>query len=314
MRRVLFACVACIAGLAFAAPSGTAQEEGASPAWTPSRPSAPPPGRSQPSAPATEPWQYQAPARGGAPPPSRGVAEPPDEPPAPRPPAYQSPGGSQSPSQPPPSTPSTPAVRYPGGSQPPSRLSPSTPVGPPGQRPPVVVTPPPPPAPPPAPYYTPPSWPIKRRPNTVRVRPFDDRHHRDRRHGRPLLYMPLVFFGGVLVDDYYDRYDRDRWRDYLRWEDSAWLEGEEGWVEFTLDSGAAGERLWIEIRDGRAQIDWAEIVFDDGLSQVVDFNERSFGPGIYRFLEFRYTRGVAYVRMVARATTNRVQIILRLER
>jgi len=72
--------------------------------------------------------------------------------------------------------------------------------------------------------------------------------------------------------------------------------------------------LWLEVRDGRARVDWAEIVFSNGESQVVDFNDRSLSPGLYRLLDYRGERRVDHVRVVAMATTSEVEMILRMER
>jgi hypothetical protein len=166
-------------------------------------------------------------------------------------------------------------------------------------------------------------------------------HHRDRVSVR--LYLPPLFFGGVVIGgspDYNYRYWDNRYygpsydyryrdypyyrgyydyrrpyqRDRLTWADSETLYRDEGWAEFTLDCTASGERLWLEVRGGRAQIDWAEVVFEDGEVQVVDFAERSLGPGVYELLGFRGYRRVDHVRMVAEATTRDVQLILRMER
>jgi hypothetical protein len=151
------------------------------------------------------------------------------------------------------------------------------------------------------------------------VRPrYDDRHRHEGRHrhedphdhGLPLIFLPPVIFGGVYLD-----YRDDRsWRDRLLWEDAITVYDDEGWIEFTLDCGARGERLWIEIRGGRGRVDWAEIVFDDGGAQVIDFSDRSLGPGLYHLLEFHGYRRVNYARMVARASTREMRLILRLER
>lgn len=196
---------------------------------------------------------------------------------------------------------------------------------PPGQRPPSSVRPPsntPPsfyrrPLPPPGDLKRPPrvsskppsSWPIKRPPRPVIVYRW---HDRDRIAAR--LFLPLVIFPWFTFEERrgyygYGRYDRER----LTWSDSVYLYGEEGWVEFVLDCNAWGQRLWIEVRDGRADLDWAEVVFGNGESQVIDFSDRSLGPGLYPLLDFRNSRRVDHVRMVAQAATYEVGIILRME-
>jgi hypothetical protein len=137
------------------------------------------------------------------------------------------------------------------------------------------------------------------------------RHDYDRVEVR--LFLPPMLFGGIMVDDRrgygYGGYQRER----LTWSDSVYFYADEGWVEFVLDCNAWGERLWIEVRDGRARFEWAEVVFNNGESQVIDFSGRSLGPGLYPLLDFRGGRRVDHVRMVAQAATRAVEIILRME-
>lgn len=176
-------------------------------------------------------------------------------------------------------------------------------------------------------------WPLQRRPREVVVH---KRKNEKRIRVEPHLFIPPIIFPGVPLllpppgvardrdyrrDDRYDR-RRDR-RDYygshynrdrLVWEDSETLYHDEDWVEFTLDCNARGEKLWFEIRDGRARLDWAEIVFSNGEAQVVDFTERSLGPGVYPLLDFRDGRRVDHVRFVAKSVGRQVTLILRMEK
>ncbi len=134
---------------------------------------------------------------------------------------------------------------------------------------------------------------------------------------QPRVYLPPVVFGGVVVVERYDyRYGRDFGysRESLVWQDSATLYREEDWVDFTLDCNARGSKLWFEIVEGRFQVDWAEVVFQNGEVQVVEFPERSQGRGIYQLLDFRDGRRVEYVRIVAKATTREANLSLWLQR
>jgi hypothetical protein len=188
-----------------------------------------------------------------------------------------------------------------------------------------------PPQPPPrAPYTVHQGWPLHRPPRPVVV-------HRPSHYERVRIrvYLPPVVFGGVVVDDHRsygdDRYYRDDrlyrdhrssyyyyprpyQRDRLTWLDGETLYREDGWTEFTLDCNARGEKLWFEVRDGRVRLDWAEVVFENGEVQVVDFSERSIGPGVYSLLQFRGDLRVDHVRMVAEAASREVRLILRMER
>jgi hypothetical protein len=186
----------------------------------------------------------------------------------------------------------------PGGGR---RIAPRVVVRPPVPKPrvPVVIT---------------PGWPLKRPPRSVVVRPPPVVV---RPRIRPRLYLPPVVFGGVVV---LERYGYPYGRDYgysresLVWQDSVTLYREDDWVEFTLDCNARGSKLWFEVVGGWLQVDWAEVVFQNGEVQVVEFPERSLGRGIYQLLDFRDGRRVEYVRMVAKATAREAQLALWLQR
>jgi len=167
-------------------------------------------------------------------------------------------------------------------------------------------------------FVAPNNWPLKRAPRAVIVRP-------PRGGGRvrvaPRVFLPAIIFGGVVVSHRYERgyrHDDDRVRGYSReslvWQDTESLYREDDWTEFTLDCNARGTKLWFEILEGRVQADWAEVVFENGEVQVVEFPERTLGPGLYELLDFRDGRRVDYVRMVAKATSREAQVTLWLER
>jgi hypothetical protein len=159
-----------------------------------------------------------------------------------------------------------------------------------------------------------PGWPLKRPPRSVVVRPPPVVV---RPRVQPRLYLPPVVFGGVVVVERYGYpygYGYGYSRDSLVWQDSVTLYREDDWVEFTLDCNARGSKLWFEVAAGRLQVDWAEVVFQSGEVQVVEFPERSLGRGIYQLLDFRDGRRVEYVRMVARATSGEAQLSLWLQR
>jgi hypothetical protein len=100
-------------------------------------------------------------------------------------------------------------------------------------------------------------------------------------------------------------------RERLVWEDGETLSREEGWTEFTLNADSRGEALYLEIL-GKAQLEFAEVVFENGEARVVDFNSRTRGSGVYSLLDFRDGRKVDHVRMVARAKSDEARIVLRM--
>ncbi len=121
----------------------------------------------------------------------------------------------------------------------------------------------------------------------------------------PVVFLaPVVWTGRVATLPDHDR---------LVWEDGETLSREEGWTEFTLNADARGDALFLEVR-GKAQIDFAEVVFENGDTQVVDFSQRTRGAGIYSLLDFRDGRRVSHVRMVARARSDEARLVLRMER
>jgi len=98
----------------------------------------------------------------------------------------------------------------------------------------------------------------------------------------------------------------------LVWEDAETLTKDEEWTEFTLDCDQRGTKLYLEIAAGKAQLNFAEVVFENGDTQVVDFDEKTHGPGLYSLLDFKDGRKVDHVRMVARAKSDQARVVLRL--
>jgi len=101
--------------------------------------------------------------------------------------------------------------------------------------------------------------------------------------------------------------------DALSWMDNALLVKDEDWTEVTFNISRRGTKLWYEVANGKVQADWAEVVFLNGESQVVDFAEHTQDPGLYPLLGFGRGRIVDHVRMVARSKTDDARVALRLE-
>jgi hypothetical protein len=89
-------------------------------------------------------------------------------------------------------------------------------------------------------------------------------------------------------------------RDRLVWEDSETFRRREDWVDTSFNVNNRGEALYFRVA-GRAQVDFAEVTFNNGQTQVVDFNEAPLEDGTYRLLDFADGRHVDHVRMVARS-------------
>jgi hypothetical protein len=143
-------------------------------------------------------------------------------------------------------------------------------------------------------------WPIRRPARVVVVHPV--------RHAvliTPSLYLAPVFFAAAMISM--------PPHNAIVWEDAATISRDDDWTEFTLNVGDRGRKLFMQV-DGKAQVDWAEVVFANGDAQVVDFKEQTPGPGSYGLLDFADGRRVDHVRVVARAKTPEAKFVLRMEK
>jgi len=96
------------------------------------------------------------------------------------------------------------------------------------------------------------------------------------------------------------------------WRDSEELEREDGWTDFTMNVDRRGTALFLRIDRGAAQISFAEVVFENGDVQVVDFDDRVHNKGVYELLDFKSGRKVDHVRVIAKASTKETEITLHL--
>ena len=96
------------------------------------------------------------------------------------------------------------------------------------------------------------------------------------------------------------------------WSEAETLEREDDWTDFTINVDRRGKGLVLEFDRGAAQVSFAEIVFDNGDAQVVDFNDRVHASGVYSLLDFADGRKVDHVRIVAKADTKESVIRLHL--
>jgi hypothetical protein len=88
------------------------------------------------------------------------------------------------------------------------------------------------------------------------------------------------------------------------WSGAETLDREEGWTDFTMNVDRRGSGLLLEIDRGSAQVSFAEVVFENGETQVIDFNDRVHARGVYSLIDFRDGRKVDHVRVVAKADSN----------
>jgi len=88
------------------------------------------------------------------------------------------------------------------------------------------------------------------------------------------------------------------------WNGAETLDREEGWTDFTMNVDRRGTGLLLEIDRGSAQVSFAEVVFENGDAQVVDFNDHVHASGVYSLIDFKDGRKVDHVRVVAKADSN----------
>jgi len=147
-------------------------------------------------------------------------------------------------------------------------------------------------------------WPLRRPLRRVYVHPA----RVPVRNGPTVFLAPVAFVGAVVAPS-----DAPA-REVLVWEDNETVRKDDDWTEVTLNCQNGGSKLWLEVGAGKAQFDWAEVVFENGETRVVDFNEKIYGPGLYTLLDFRDGRRVDHVRIVAKAKTDAARIVLQMQK
>jgi hypothetical protein len=111
---------------------------------------------------------------------------------------------------------------------------------------------------------------------------------------RPLVWLPALAWTAAVVSL--------PARDRLVWEDSETIEQDEEWVDSNFGVDRRGEALLLEV-DGKARLNFAEVTFENGDVQVVDFDEKSYDKGLYSLLDFKDGRRVLTVRLLGRSET-----------
>ena len=96
-------------------------------------------------------------------------------------------------------------------------------------------------------------------------------------------------------------------RDRLLWEDSEIITRREDWVDTTLNVNNRGNALYLNI-EGRSHLDFAEVHFDNGQVQVIDFNNSNVERGTFLLLDFANGRQVNAVRLIAKSQSPRSKI------
>jgi len=119
----------------------------------------------------------------------------------------------------------------------------------------------------------------------------------------PRVYLAPIVFTGVVVAGVPATHV---------WRGTETLEREDGWTDFTMNVDHRGGRMLLDIGPGAAQISFAEVVFENGETQVVDFNDAVHRTGTYQLLNFKDGRKVDHVRIVAKADRDNTDITVHL--
>jgi len=121
--------------------------------------------------------------------------------------------------------------------------------------------------------------------------------------GAPLVFLPAVVWRPTVVA----LPPRER----LLWEDSEALGKDEEWVDCNFGVDRRGGALLLEI-EGTAQLNFAEVTFDNGQVQVVDFEDHEHKVGVYQILNFADGRHVKTVRVLAKSNSDEATLTLML--
>lgn len=147
-----------------------------------------------------------------------------------------------------------------------------------------------------------PGHPIRRAlPATVLVRPA----RRAVVVSAPLLFLSAVAWTAAVVTL--------PARERFVWQDSETIEKDDGWVDTNFGVDGRGDALYLEII-GKAELNFAEVTFNNGNVQVVDFNEKAHGSGIYKLLDFADGRHVSTVRILALSKSEDTKLVVYLSK
>jgi hypothetical protein len=116
---------------------------------------------------------------------------------------------------------------------------------------------------------------------------------------RPSAYLAPVVWAPVVVV-------RPA-RAAIVWQDAENLDRDDDWTDFTLNVNSRGRGLVMQLT-GRVQLSFAEVVFENGDTRVVDFSNKTRTGGTYRLLNFADGRKVDHVHMVARAMSDGARV------
>jgi hypothetical protein len=96
-------------------------------------------------------------------------------------------------------------------------------------------------------------------------------------------------------------------------EERTTIESDEGWVDTNFGIDNSGNSLFLDL-NGSALLNFAEVTFANGDVQVVDFNEKTHGTGVYKLLDFAQERRVMTVRILAKSESDETKLAVYLSK
>ena len=121
----------------------------------------------------------------------------------------------------------------------------------------------------------------------------------------PLRYLPALTWRAAFVT----LPPRER----IVWHETETIARDEEWVDTNYGIDASGSALYLDM-SGKTRLNFAEVTFDDGHVQVVDFNEETHEPGTYKLLDVNANQHVATVRIVAKSESDDSKLTVHLSK
>jgi hypothetical protein len=121
----------------------------------------------------------------------------------------------------------------------------------------------------------------------------------------PLVYLPPLRWHAAFVP----LPSRER----IVWTDTETIARDEEWVDTNYGVDASGSALYLDM-SGKTKLNFAEVTFDDGHVQVVDFNEETHDPGVYKLLDVKDNQHVATVRILAKSEADESKLAVYLSK
>ena len=121
----------------------------------------------------------------------------------------------------------------------------------------------------------------------------------------PLVYLPALRWRPAIVP----LPPRER----IVWTDTETIAREEEWVDTNYGVDASGSALYLDM-SGKTKLNFAEVTFDDGHVQVVDFNEETHDPGVYKLVDLPANQHVATVRILAKSESDKSKLAVHLSK